>query len=335
MSESSQKKHLGVGLDVGTSRIVLARRADEGFEFRSELDAFVEVPFSRMTKNVLEREQVPHIVTGNQIMVFGNEADTFANLFHSETRRPMKQGILNPEEPDGLQLIRHIIQALAGPSRSKNEKLCFSVPAPKLGGGETASFHQATLRQILSELGYEAESVDEGLAVIYSELESSNFTGIGISCGGGMCNVCLAYLSVPVFSYSISKAGDFIDEQAAQASGEIATRVRAVKEESFEFGNNQSSKILQAIGVYYDEMIRGLVESLDEAFARSKKVPRIRKPVPLILSGGTALPRGFLERFQKVFESRKLPIEVSEIRLAESPLNATARGALVATLSTM
>ena len=113
--------------------------------------------------------------------------------------------------------IRHIIQALASTSRTDKEKLCYSVPAPPLGATEMPSYHQAALRQILTDLGYDPEPVDEGLAIIYSELEGSNFTGIGISCGGGMCNVCLSYLSVPIFSYSTGKAGDYVDEQAARA----------------------------------------------------------------------------------------------------------------------
>ncbi|MFN0171727.1 MAG: hypothetical protein ACKV22_35380 [Bryobacteraceae bacterium] len=332
---SKKEEYLGVGLDVGTSRIVIARRNENGFDFKSQLDAFVEVPNSRMTKNVLEKEGIPHLVRESTILVFGNEAETFANLFHSETRRPMRQGMLNPDEPDGLNLIKHIIQALASTSRTDKEKLCFSVPAPPLGTTETPSYHQAALKQILNDLGYEAEPVDEGLAIIYSELEASNFTGIGISCGGGMCNVCLSYLSVPIFSYSTSKAGDYVDEQAARASGEMATRVRTIKEDAFQFAAQYENNILQAIAVYYDDLITSLVDSLEEAFTKTKKVPRIAKPVPLVLSGGSSVPDGFKERFQKSLESRKFPVAVSEIRLASEPLNATARGALVATLSAM
>ena len=54
-------------------------------------------------------------------------------------------------------------------------------------------------------------AINEGLAVVFSELEDENFTGIGISCGGGMCNVALAYLSIPSIMFSIPKGGDFID----------------------------------------------------------------------------------------------------------------------------
>ena len=71
---------------------------------------------------------------------------------------------------------------------------------------------------MFGKLGYDARSISEGLAVVYGEMESSNYTGIGISCGGGLCNVCLAYLSVPVFSFSIPKGGDFIDSAVARAA---------------------------------------------------------------------------------------------------------------------
>ncbi len=55
-------------------------------------------------------------------------------------------------------------------------------------------------------------------------MEGSNYTGIGISCGGGLCNVCLAYLSVPVVSFSVPKAGDFIDSRVLPPSpGSVLT----------------------------------------------------------------------------------------------------------------
>jgi hypothetical protein len=45
------------------------------------------------------------------------------------------------------------------------------------------------------------------------------------------------------------------------------------------------------------------------------------------------LPAGFRERFEAALLAQQLPVEVSEVRLAEKPLEATARGALRAALS--
>ena len=40
-----------------------------------------------------------------------------------------------------------------------------------------------------------------GLAVVFAEMGFSNYTGIGISCGSGLCNVCFSVLSVPVIQF--------------------------------------------------------------------------------------------------------------------------------------
>src|SRR5262249_22663967 len=142
--------------------------------------------------------------------VHGNESEKFASLLNAEIRRPMAQGVLDAKEPESLRMMREIVTTMLGPG-SREKKLCFTVPAAPLGAEGSLTYHEATVKQILAEIGYQPVGINEGLAVIYGELESSNYTGIGISLGGGLCNVCLAYLSVPVMSFSIPKAGDFID----------------------------------------------------------------------------------------------------------------------------
>ena len=147
--------------------------------------------------------------------------------------------------------------------------------------------------------------------------------------------MCLAYLSVPVLSFSIPKAGDFIDSNSATLTGERANRIRLAKEESFHFNGFFADKLHQVIGVYYDDMIRSLVAALKEAFARTKDLPVFHRAIPMVLSGGTALPPGFRDRFEKLLWEQDFPITVSEIRLAQEPLHATAKGALVYALSDM
>ena len=175
-----------IGLDVGTSRIVVARKKDQDFQYREHLNAFVNVPFSRITESVLQREDVPHVVDGSHIVVHGNESERFANLLRTETRRPMDKGFLNPQEPDSLERISHIIEALCGRTTEK-QLVYFSVPAAPLGGEDSLTYHETTLKQVLQDLGYRAKSINEGLSVVYAELPDSNYTGIGVSCGGGLC----------------------------------------------------------------------------------------------------------------------------------------------------
>jgi len=334
VSRTEAMKSPAVGLDVGTSRIVAAWQSDNETRYETQLNAFVTIPYSKMTENVLRKEGVPHAVEAGEIRVHGAQSERFADLLNKEVRRTMTRGILNAGEPDSARLVREISELVLGRAE-KGQKLCFTIPAAPLGAEVDLTYHEATLRGIFTDFGYESKSINEGLAVVYAELESTNYTGIGISCGGGLCNVCFAYLSVPVISFSLPKAGDFVDAGAASVSGERVNHVRILKEESFNLNGHFENKVQQALSVYYSEMIQSLVAGLKHAFHDGRKLPKVTRPFPLVLSGGSALPRGFRERFEKTLRAGDFPIDLAEIRLASEPLNTSAKGALVAALCDM
>src|SRR4029077_1232873 len=269
------------------------------------------------------------------ITVYGDESERFANLFHKETRRPMLRGVLNPDETGSLMLVREIVRLVTGREQGDGQKLCFSVPAAPMGADAEVNAHETALKEMLSRLGYDARGISEGLAVVYGEMENSNYTGIGVSCGGGLCNVCLAYLSVPVFSFSIPKAGDYIDSSVAKLRGEPATRIRTIKEESFHFNGHFANKIYDSLAIFYEDMMQALVAALKDTFASVQNMPKLSRPIPLVLSGGSAMAPGFRDRFEKILRDTELPVAISEVRLAPSPMHSTARGALVAALSDM
>ena len=175
-------------------------------------------------------------------------------------------------------------------------KLFFSVPAPVDGKDCGIPYHQTPIQQVLRELGYDAKPIAEGLAVVFGELGESNFTGIGITCGSGLCNVCLAVLSVPVISFSVGKARDFIDTQAALVTGDIATRKRIQKEQGFVSNGFSADRDQNALSVYYQQMIGNLVESQRTHVSSAQKLPKLEQSIPLVLSGGTSMPKGFLDK---------------------------------------
>jgi hypothetical protein len=79
-------------------------------------------------------------------------------------------------------------------------------------------------------------------------------------------------------------------------------------------------------------MIGSLVDSLRAALKETKNMPRIEKPIPIVLAGGTTKPQGFLDKFYAAVQREGFPLEISEIRKAGSPLTTTARGCLIAAL---
>ena len=321
-----------LGLDVGTSRIVVARSADKKYQYDSQLNAFLTIPYSKLAESLLQRENVFHEVQGPDIVVAGNDAQKFAEIFHVETRRPMLNGVLNPHEPHSLAVLRGIIGKLLGRANAEGQKVYFSVPAATGEGDGNITYHEASMKLILKDLGYTPTAIGEGLAVVFGELGASNFTGIGVSCGSGLCNACLAVLSVPVLTFAVAKAGDFIDYQAAAVTGDLATRLRVIKESTFRLNGLTSDRTANALTVYYQEVITNLTTSLRAHISATQRLPKLDQAIPLVLSGGTAMPKGFLEQFSAALKAQDFPVKLSEVRLSADPLNSTARGALMAAM---
>jgi hypothetical protein len=147
-----------------------------------------------------------------------------------------------------------------------------------------------------------------------------------------MCNATLAFLSIPSIMVSLPKAGDYIDHSVGEAVGEHATRVKVIKEEGLDLGRSPQDKLEKALHIYYEDLVETLVDTLRRAISRAEKLPRTERALPIVLSGGTAKPRGFRELFERTLRGRSFPIEVAEVRVASDPLTATARGAHIAAM---
>src|SRR5262245_66404354 len=96
----SQSEGMAIGLDIGTSRVVLATGSAGQVKTASELNAFVTVPYSKFTENILKQNKVSfqHNGGGGSVKIFGNGAERFGNLLHAEVQRPMLARMVNQRE---------------------------------------------------------------------------------------------------------------------------------------------------------------------------------------------------------------------------------------------
>jgi hypothetical protein len=333
--EAVNQKTGAVGLDIGTSRIVVADSSNK-HEARSEMNAFVAVPSSEMAENMLRQRNMVYERNCKNLYVYGNDSDFFASFLDTDARRPMQSGLLNPREEMSNQIMQLIIQRLV-PTARRNEPLCFSVPGKGDGVNGNLVFHEAVLKSFLQSLGYNAKALNEGQAVVFSELQEENFTGIGISFGGGMCNVSVSLMSMPMISFSIPKGGDYIDRNVAEVMGESnTTKMRLHKEESLDLTRTPKDDVSRALHIFYDDVLQTLIDRLRIEFSRSGKLPKVDRPLPIVLAGGTARPTGFLQKFEKILKANDdFPIQVSDVRMAKDPLTATAHGCYIAAMSEM
>ncbi|MBU4304845.1 MAG: hypothetical protein KJ893_04375 [Candidatus Omnitrophica bacterium] len=321
----------GKGVDIGTVFIKCAQKEGQELIFRSQRNAFFEVEHTDFTKKILDNSKVKYIIKEDKLYVVGDEALQFANMFNKETRRPLSKGVISPTEKEALPMVELLIKSVVGEPSYKGEIVYFSVPGEPLDADFNVLYHIKMVEGFLKTLGYTPKPINEGHAIILSELAEEDFTGMGLSFGGGMVNVCLSFMSVPIFKFSVAKAGDWIDQQVAMAVDETASRVSAIKESSLDLSKEGTlNKIESALSIYYNHLIEYVIENIKQEFTKARRLPRIAKPISIILSGGTSLPTGFSNRFRQILDQLKLPVPVGSVRMASQPLRSVAKGALVA-----
>lgn len=326
---------MGRGLDVGTANLVASRMDEEGgIEFFPARNAFLDVPEDPYTLKMLKGQGVPYIKRENKLFIIGEDAFELANIFNREMRRPMKHGLISPTDVDAMPMEVELFKKILGPARTDGEMVYYSVPADPVDSTMNIVYHTNIVNGLLERLGYRGTPFNEGQAVIFSELGDDDFTGIGISCGGGMVNVCVAFRSMPVISFSTSKGGDWIDQQAAQVMGCAASKITAVKERGVDI-NAPKTPEEEAIVIYYRHLIKYSLDNIIKKFENTKDIPNFPKPVPIAVSGGTSKVGGFVAVFKDEFSkiADRFPIKIADIRPAEDQLNATSKGCLLAALS--
>ncbi|ETR69845.1 MAG: hypothetical protein OMM_03655 [Candidatus Magnetoglobus multicellularis str. Araruama] len=322
-----------LGLDIGTSHIVVAGAQQNRIIYKSDLNAFFTVPLLEVTKKTLTAHKIPFFVRERKIFVCGYPAQDFANIFNADIRRPIKDGLLSANEEDGFTVIRSIIEQIVPRAQEQNESIGFSVPGIPLNDKTPVTYHESVIMQYLKDLGYRPYPVNEGFATVISELADDAYSGIGISMGGGMCNVCLSYMAVPILTYSIQQGGDYIDAQAAESVGESSAKVKIVKQENLDLSMPSKGRIVTALTIFYDEIISALINSFIEVIDATSRIPRISRALPVVISGGTAMPPGFEDRFADALSRVSFPIRISEVRIATDPLYTTAKGAMIMAMS--
>jgi hypothetical protein len=320
------------GLDVGTMNILSAQQDGNDTVFVQQRNSFVEIEYSDMAEQMLSRSEVLHIRKDEKVYVVGDDALNFANIFNKETRRPMQHGILSSDEQSAIPMIKLIIEQVVGEPDRPNEKLYFSTPADPIDSDLSTLYHQKTIESFLTDMGYDAEPINEGMSVIYSELANESFTGLGISFGAGMTNVCLAYYAVPVMKFSVARGGDWVDQQAAQATGTPVDKVTSIKEEDFELDfTTDVGGVEGALSIYYENLLDYVIERVVEEVDEEDVEEGL--DVPVVVTGGTAMPPGFLNLFRDHLEDADIPFSIQAVSIAQEPLYSVARGALVAARS--
>jgi len=320
------------GLDVGTMNIVSAQEADGNTQLVKERNCFIELEYTELADQVLSRSDLIHTRAGDKVRVLGDEALEFANIFNTEVQRPMSRGILASDATSSMPMLKTLIEHVVGDPSHPGETLYFTSPTNPIDSDIDTLYHQRAITSFLNNLGYDAQFIHEGMAAVYTALSDNEFTGLGISFGAGMTNVCLSYYAVPVMQFSIARGGDWIDTQAAKATAMSQDRITAVKEESLTLATElEITGAEGALAVYYDSLVEYLIEMICTELDDEDVNENL--DIPVVITGGTSSPDGFVELFTQHLESADIPLSISDVRHVDDPMYTVAQGTLIAAQS--
>jgi hypothetical protein len=329
---------MAIGFDAGTYNLVACTRGDGAFVHKREVNAFITLPVNEgqgFMFKIMKDKDVPIIERQNTAYVMGEAAVNMAYDMNLEVKRPMKDGCVNPRESEAFQIMSMMIHGLLDDVKQDKEKLFYCVPANAINETTDADFHQKLLGQIFkaykSEAGHtvDANPINEALALVYAELGAKAYTGIGISFGAGMVNVCYSTFGHPAFKFAIVNSGDWIDQQAAKATNETPAFINHEKTK-IDLLKVPTSLVERAVMTQYQLMMEKTVAGIKKGVEEAGAKTRGDKPVDVVIAGGTSLPNGFDVKFKEILSSASLPIKLGEIRRPHDALYSVARGCLIA-----
>jgi actin-like ATPase involved in cell morphogenesis len=325
------------GLDCGTSFYIAATEDT----IKKQRNAFLTVDGEvNQVKRMLKRQGIPFVEKANKVHIVGQHAFNYAQIFSTaELRRPMKSGLLNPTEKDSLPVLNAIIGELLGDA-TENETCVYCIPSKPIDVQREVSYHEDVLRTIIEQYGYNVKKIEEAVAIGYEGLVDTQLTGVAISMGAGMCNIAVMYQGMTALSFSVSRGGDWVDENVSMDTGVSKAKVTNIKETSTTLDlssatyqniyeeDTDEANVLIAIRSYYGALINYLLTNLKVQFEGVENVPNFPEAVPIVIGGGTALVKGFLDVFNEQFDQDEFPIPISEIVLIEDAHTAVSRGCL-------
>jgi hypothetical protein len=332
-----------IGFDCGTYHLVSCKRGpDNDLSYKKEVNAFLQMPLeNRFVFNMMKNAGVPLIEQpeANVGYALGEAAVSMAyTMTQIELKRPMKDGCLNPREKHAQQIMNVMCHSLIGEVDEDESILYYSVPANAINQETDADYHgkvlEAMFKSYRSDKGYRVDPhpINEALALVYAELQNKSWTGLGISFGAGMVNLCYAMYGAPIFQFSLVNSGDWIDKMASKAIGEeTTTYVNREKMHADLTVENPDTLVQRAIKSQYEIMIQHTVSGIKKGVEEAGNKARSEQPIDIVVAGGTSMPKGFDVLFRKILDQTKISnLKVGEVIRPSDPLFSVARGCLIA-----
>jgi len=325
-----------IGLDVGTGWICGSyHKTKTKIEYVPLRSCFYKIPDTMFSGSMFNINTMKYVKQNDDVFIIGEDALTMAKIQNSKALRPLSRGTINPAEKSSAIVLKEMLKyCIEYGKPSKGANVVFSVPAQTIGSDAESfdvEYHSMSISSLIESLGYKPSPLNEAYAVIISELQNATeTTGLGFSFGAGLVNVAFVYKGMLLFQFSINKSGDFIDAESARATGTSESMINHIKEHQLDLSGNmlELSPEERALVFTHTHVIKNTIQQMINTFNNSDNI-NIIDPVPIIISGGTTLPNGFIELFKSELDKQNVPFDYTDIIPAKDRLTAVSKGCLL------
>lgn len=199
-----------VGLDLGSTEFRSLRFDGERLVGRRVPAYYCVLDNQSTNRKLLDQAGITFATSHQSIVVLGQSAIDVSQLIRCPLIPVFPAGQLPAKDPVGRQVCLQLIEALLPPVETDGNLCCLTVPHHVQTKGDRS---ESLVKNILELRGFKTEIHSAANALILSELESTNFTGLAISLGGENISFCLAHQGTTIAKGSYSSGLRSIEEK--------------------------------------------------------------------------------------------------------------------------
>jgi Actin-like ATPase involved in cell division len=330
---------MSAALDLGSSEFRSLRRVDDRLIARRLPAVYTMVDDTPANRKVLEQSRYTYSATEGALVVIGDAAPEVSSLLSRPLIPLLPGGRLDDQDPIGRQVCVWLIELLLPQATHHNQQCLISLPRGEMEAEGASGWTSKFLEHVVQLQGYQTEIISPVSALALGELEDSEFTGICMDIGAEAINFGVIRQSQPLLTSRFLKGSRDIIDRFAHARRKYFWDHSGHAYIDFPSIQNwlaQGDISLISPGTQDEEWLADAYSELllSALFSVKRKLRDLldvdlKKPLPVVLSGGPVRLAGFSQLVQEAIELSHLPIHIAGIRNATFEPYSVARGLLI------
>lgn len=331
-----------IGLDLGSTEFRSIRQEGHRLIVRKVPAVYCITRDESAQRRLLEQTGIPYSQADGALLVLGSSAFEFSQLMHCPLIPVIMNGDLPWQDPVGRQVCTALVESVlphsSGKSFAGQNQTCVLTLPPAVAKRNFEQDH--FLSQILTLKGFQTKVMNQASAVVLSELQNYEFSGVSVVVGAESVSISLCQYGKPIFEGFFGHGFQAIKDRFASTrhrylwdtQGNRYLDVQGV-ESWLQTGNISLSAPKSGDELWLAERCSQLMSDARNALLpeliRFTKPASFTRPIPLIVGGGAANIEGFSSLVQQSLQARGLSLKIGETLRATQKALSVARGLFI------